>query len=102
MRCDPKQHGPLETRRSQASHIGVLDITYSPVHDLEAVGRGARGEVLPLYQGRPEAAKCGLTRRGGARCAAADDQDVECFSAETVYVPVDAACGFHQSIIANF
>ena len=59
----------------------LLEVAEPAVDQLGRLGRGARGEVVLLDQGGPEAPAGGIERHAGAGDPAADDQHVECSAA---------------------
>ena len=62
---------------AQAADVRVLQVADAAVHHLEALGRSAAAEVLPLDERGPEAAKRRIPGRRRAEGAAADDCKVE-------------------------
>src|SRR5262249_42586335 len=98
----PQQDCALEARGAQPPDIGMLNVTDAAVYDLEAVGRGASGEVLALDERCVEAPQSCLARGGRAGSAASDHQDIEQFATQPSDVAANDRSRAHKPwMIAN-
>lgn len=62
----------------------MLEVANAAVHEPRRSARGTTCEVVPLNQSGAEAAERGIAGDSGSGDAAADDQQVERFGAESV------------------
>src|SRR5690606_10853171 len=72
----------LGERFVDEAHLPLLEVAESAVHELGRLGRGAGGEVVPLYEGRPQAPGGGVESAADPCDPTADHDHVEVHGGE--------------------